>query len=46
MKINYVTPSIEVIEIEIEDAILGASELKTDIFNNGLQDYNDYEMAW
>ncbi len=43
MKNNYVTPSLELIEIEIEDVVLAASNLdnfsKNDIHDSGLNDW-------
>ncbi len=42
MKTNYVTPTIEIVEIEIEDAILAASG--DELF--GLDGIDDGGNAW
>lgn len=43
MKTNYISPSIEVIEVEIEDAILQASP---DSGTSSLDVFDDAGSAW
>ncbi len=40
METNYVTPSIEIIEIELEDAVLGVSDF---IYGDSLGTFNSPE---
>lgn len=42
MKKNYETPKIEVIEIELEGAVLSMS----DPLNSDIDDYDEYDSAW
>ncbi|MFR9527865.1 MAG: hypothetical protein SNI45_07335 [Rikenellaceae bacterium] len=44
MKTNYVTPSIEIIEVEVEDAILSGSG--TSATQNYLDPFDEGGNAW